>query len=851
MLAVQQAPRMDAVDPTQESLFDAPDPAPGAPLLSETDSKFLSSFFEDLTANQYNMPSFGEGLNFSDAWLDLPPQFMGTATSFGPQSGSLDSSGDQGYANSNNGHSNSNAQLELQRMMSGSSLMPPPPPPPSQPQPFQQQHSDDVLSAAATLLQNGSSSRGSVSSRGVEAAGRGYPVGHLRHQPMEEFKEENRRSSLVTEHDNTFTEWMWGSKERTPVRKVNLGDIQWGSDSNFGTPQGYVPEPHKDPVNGRSPLEPRDGSDYIKREDDPNAPPRKRRKSKNAADEDEDDEVNSSKSGKKRKPRSERNGTSPLSDATASSRRRKSTANGAKPPRENLTEEQKRENHIRSEQKRRTLIKEGFDDLGDLVPGLKGGGFSKSTTLAMAAEWLEDLLRGNKTLAAQRDDERYPTAVVTDNYASGLEVADQQHVDPHGRDKLTPEEVSKDDVDKQAYDADKGGRGAAPARACCGLKRRTFLIVVAVAAVIVIGAVVGGVVGGLRANKDSDDNSSTGSGPGSDSDAPQPTWTGTGPAPIPTGPIQPSQRSLAVSASADNETQELQLFYQDLGTTDVLLRRIRNDEARTEHKLNLTIPPDWGTSLAAAAVNGTGTGSGSSTTDPVSTQLFYISSAGRANASVVQATLECPPRGETCATRSNTVVSANVTGHRVNARTRLAALRIGGDGGGGGGILRVYYQAEDGSLSVLNGDRAASSGWTTTLVRTGVYMSSAIVAHGPDKDDLSFFSSIATYSGRTARNPSRRPPARRGDPSVSMAGVFVPGLSPRRLFYAQPSNGTMVAYYKPGADFRSSTDPNWGTVDGGLAAAAWARQTRVYYFQGKDLVVSVQNVTGWEKPKVL
>lgn len=305
--------------------------------------------------------------------------------------------------------------------------------------------------------------------------------------------------------------------------------------------------------------------------------------------------------------------------------------------------------------------------------------------------------------------------------------------------------MPKDDVDKQAYHADKEAvgpatGGAAPARACCGLKRRTFLIVVAVAAVIVIGAVVGGVVGGLRANKDSDDNTSTGSGPGSDSDAPQPTWTGTGPAPIPTGPIQPSQRSLAVSASADNETQELQLFYQDLGTTDVLLRRIRNDEARTEHKLNLTIPPDWGTSLAAAAVNGTGTGSGSSTTDPVSTQLFYISSAGRANASVVQATLECPPRGETCATRSNTVVSANVTGHRVNARTRLAALRIGGDGGGGGGgILRVYYQAEDGSLSVLNGDRAASSGWTTTLVRTGVYMSSAIVAHGPDKDDLSLY----------------------------------------------------------------------------------------------------------------
>jgi len=73
-----------------------------------------------------------------------------------------------------------------------------------------------------------------------------------------------------------------------------------------------------------------------------------------------------------------------------------------------------------------------------------------------------------------------------------------------------------------------------------------------------------------------------------------------------------------------------------------------------------------------------------------------------------------------------------------------------------------------------------------------------------------------------AAEPVKTAPGSAWDPSVSMAGVFVPGLSPRRL-----------------------------TVDGGLAAASWARQTRVYYFQGKDLVVSVQNVTGWEKPKVL
>ncbi|EFY87429.1 bHLH family transcription factor [Metarhizium acridum CQMa 102] len=453
MLAVRHAPRMGSTQPesdpllmfgysTQPDIFDAaPDPAPGAPLLTETDSKFLSSFFEDMTSNQYNMPSFGEGLNFSDAWLDLPPQFMGSSTSLGPQ----ETSADFGFS--------SDHQNELSRILSAdSSMMPPPPPPaPSHTQTFSQQHSDDVLNAAATLLQNGnragtpksgsspgnSSNSGSTANRPLV-----YPVGHLRHQPMEEFTEENqrvaRRSSQGNELDHTFTRWMWGSKEKTAVPKPVLGDFQWGSDASFSDVQGYVPEPRKEsvesmhqtqmkcleclevnqsaantrpgsPANGQAASSNGDGPVYIKREEDPNAPPRKRRKSKNVRgtavdeDDDDDDDDTSSKSGRKRKTKSERSasGSEPPSDTTAGSRRRKSGVNGSKPPRENLSEEQKRENHIRSEQKRRTLIKEGFDDLGELVPGLKGGGFSKSTTLAMAAEWLDELLRGNKALAMQ------------------------------------------------------------------------------------------------------------------------------------------------------------------------------------------------------------------------------------------------------------------------------------------------------------------------------------------------------------------------------------------------------------------------------------------------------------------
>ncbi|KAK6447407.1 hypothetical protein FP744_10003657 [Trichoderma asperellum] len=438
-----QMPFGYSVDGTQEPIFDAPEPAPGAPLLSETDSKFLNDFFDDMTANQYNMPSFGEGLNYH-ALFDLPPQLMGTATSYGSQPATplgheshLDFSID-----SHNSHGST----------SGSHLMPPPPPPPSHPHPhphlhpsqpasYQQHPSDDVLNAAATLMQNGPGLRGAHKNNDPSASRRslGPPVGHLRHQPLEEFKEESRRGMMQTEVDNTFTEWMWGSKGRqnSASRPIAV-DYQWGSDSNFNIGQGYTPEANKETVETMQQeqlkclecLEPsqsaattrpssptnsqfalgmhRDTSETREKPGDDGAPPRKRRKSKikkDTGDDDENESANGIKSAaaKRRKAKGERNGSvsSPPMDASTGGKRRKSNVNGVKPARENLSEEQKRENHIRSEQKRRTLIKEGFDDLCDLVPGLKGGGFSKSTMLTMTAEWLEEILLGNRELAAQ------------------------------------------------------------------------------------------------------------------------------------------------------------------------------------------------------------------------------------------------------------------------------------------------------------------------------------------------------------------------------------------------------------------------------------------------------------------
>ncbi|GAB1313332.1 hypothetical protein MFIFM68171_03542 [Madurella fahalii] len=98
--------------------------------------------------------------------------------------------------------------------------------------------------------------------------------------------------------------------------------------------------------------------------------------------------------------------------AVADSRRRKSSAtasggkaavsssssSAAKQPRANLTDEQKRENHIRSEQKRRDLIKDHFNDLGAIVPALKSGGYSKAAMLNLSADWLVEVMQANERL---------------------------------------------------------------------------------------------------------------------------------------------------------------------------------------------------------------------------------------------------------------------------------------------------------------------------------------------------------------------------------------------------------------------------------------------------------------------
>ncbi|KAK3698927.1 hypothetical protein LTR37_016714 [Vermiconidia calcicola] len=85
----------------------------------------------------------------------------------------------------------------------------------------------------------------------------------------------------------------------------------------------------------------------------------------------------------------------------ASSTRRKSRKSDAR--NNNLSEEQKRMNHIKSEKTRRDLIKIQYDTLDELVPALKGGksGLSRADILKEIVDYLENTVSGNRTLSAR------------------------------------------------------------------------------------------------------------------------------------------------------------------------------------------------------------------------------------------------------------------------------------------------------------------------------------------------------------------------------------------------------------------------------------------------------------------
>lgn len=63
-----------------------------------------------------------------------------------------------------------------------------------------------------------------------------------------------------------------------------------------------------------------------------------------------------------------------------------------------LTEQEKKSNHIASEQKRRAAIREGFDRLTELVPGLAGQGRSEGMVLRKTVDYIQQQMQERREL---------------------------------------------------------------------------------------------------------------------------------------------------------------------------------------------------------------------------------------------------------------------------------------------------------------------------------------------------------------------------------------------------------------------------------------------------------------------
>jgi hypothetical protein len=68
-----------------------------------------------------------------------------------------------------------------------------------------------------------------------------------------------------------------------------------------------------------------------------------------------------------------------------------------------LTEQEKKNNHIASEQKRRQAIREGFDRLATIVPGMEGQGRSENLVLQSTIDYMKAQIEEYQRLKAEAE----------------------------------------------------------------------------------------------------------------------------------------------------------------------------------------------------------------------------------------------------------------------------------------------------------------------------------------------------------------------------------------------------------------------------------------------------------------
>lgn len=75
-----------------------------------------------------------------------------------------------------------------------------------------------------------------------------------------------------------------------------------------------------------------------------------------------------------------------------------------------LTDIEKRDNHIKSEKKRREAIRQGFDRLARIVPGMEGQGRSEAIVLQATVQFMKDKIAEKERLRMLAHERGMPNA---------------------------------------------------------------------------------------------------------------------------------------------------------------------------------------------------------------------------------------------------------------------------------------------------------------------------------------------------------------------------------------------------------------------------------------------------------
>ncbi|OAA56928.1 HLH transcription factor [Akanthomyces lecanii RCEF 1005] len=248
-----------------------------------------------------------------------------------------------------------------------------------------------------------------IGNRQAKPAGGCLPS-NLRHQTSVDFKEDMLRNRQINDNENTFMEWVYPPERGSPSRTFAGDAVQWGSDAMFDT-EARSPRRRvgvRQLTQFRLQFMPDEEEDEEEEEEEDEEDDEEEQ------DADADDaQSTGSRSSPARSPassvgkgpigRSRRNvPKKAYTESSAASAARPSISEREpKGQRKKLTIEQKRSNHIRHEKKRRGLIRDGFNDLTELVPELRGGTSSKSKILFKVADLLKTLLEEKEALQEQ------------------------------------------------------------------------------------------------------------------------------------------------------------------------------------------------------------------------------------------------------------------------------------------------------------------------------------------------------------------------------------------------------------------------------------------------------------------